>query len=1052
MRPILGMIIATTLATGPGATAADKLVQPERMEFQNFGNTSSLPGGGFDYKKMSFTGYDCLAGRETEPTGKPESNLDFSMSLDSESVKRELGVSADFKTKAGAGELSGAAKFSKAASESSTSITMNYVGSIHFANRNFEQTGLNTYAQSLKNLPVLLENACGQGFVKQIVRGAKIFFSIRFEFGSRDDKEAFAAELHYNSPMSSFNASVSSNAEKISKHARVTISAYQVGGQVEKLAFIFKNTPKGSLKDNQTERAGGAKAHYAAIECAMGAGLSECKQALNDALAYATDEHDLNSFPNQINSKLDPKSPEVNNLVANLSYWIVPYAYPEMVKIPGLNEAVQEQKNSLLGWLNENVDYLYKIDGLRRGVIKYTERQKDVFSAGEAVLRARQKLIIDTAVYCYQRDEVGCGSKVEELQKRLDGLDNNGKPVIPNPYAFDVETLNPMPETFAQFCAATHSIRPKYVTIGQRESVMAIEEIMSRKNGPLYSKLNTAGYFNEASDSIRRCAILEDVLTVQNELDLAFRKETYKISDLQVIANFTRLQKLILRGQNVRSVEALGVIENQKPHLTEGFKDLKYLDLEDNRIGDITPLANNKSLETLRLAGNRIGSVSALQALPSLELLDIRKNLPSAQCFEAPSLNQCMLARAKWLVQFTNTANTLDLGMVLGQVTEFLGGHMVSGARRDYRSSYIAVLESQVQTPSGFNASPGNLQYGHVWSADTAIDDKHVLVSGGWPNQSMKSIEIYDVSQGARVAAGSMADARAGHTATLLNNGLVLVAGGYNSAWSLGTESAQSTAELIDPKDPNGPRVVQRLEMNAPRAWHTATKLPDGRVVMIGGFAGSRGVRMMEVFDPSLNRFLPLGNLQQARGGHSVTELPDGKFLVAGGFKDNASAVGSAEILDTKTLTTRLAKGAMNFARGLHMVQRLPNGEIVFVGGMSQPYKVDPNGDDDGLNLIEMMETSFGFKMFADRDENGQPTDKKHFGICRVCLDSAEVYLPQEESFVTNPESLNSPRAGSAVVPVNTSSGSFSFRIWGGIDSATSTSLESGSVTEDILN
>ncbi|MGZ3724066.1 MAG: hypothetical protein ACXVA9_14080, partial [Bdellovibrionales bacterium] len=232
MKPILTIAIAAMLAATPGAIAAEKLVQPERMEFQNFGNTASLPGGGFDYKKMSFTGYNCLDGKESDPTGKPESNLDFSMSLDSESVKRELGVSADFKTKMGAGELSGGAKFAKATSESSTSITMNYVGSIHFANRNFEQTGVNAYGKSLQRIPSLLENGCGQGFVKQIIRGAKLFFSIRFEFGSRDDKEAFAAELHYNSPMTSFNADVKNNAEKISKHARVTISAYQLGGEV----------------------------------------------------------------------------------------------------------------------------------------------------------------------------------------------------------------------------------------------------------------------------------------------------------------------------------------------------------------------------------------------------------------------------------------------------------------------------------------------------------------------------------------------------------------------------------------------------------------------------------------------------------------------------------------------------------------------------------------------------------------------------------------------------------------------------------------------------
>ncbi|MGZ3721953.1 MAG: kelch repeat-containing protein, partial [Bdellovibrionales bacterium] len=666
--------------------------------------------------------------------------------------------------------------------------------------------------------------------------------------------------------------------------------------------------------------------------------------------------------------------------------------------------------------------------------------------------RVRQKPIIDTAIYCYQKDEMGCGAKVEVLQKLLDGLDKNGKPIKPNPYAFDKEILNPMPATFAQFCAATHSIKPKYVDVGQRESVLAIEEIVSRQNGPLYNKLSEAGYFAEASDSIRKCAILEDLLVVQNELDLSYHKETYKISDLNVIANLTQLQKLTLRYQNVRTIDVLSVIEDDKHRVVGGFRDLKYLDIEGNRVADIAPLAKNKSLEILRLAGNQIGSVAALQGLPSLTLLDIRKNLPTAQCFNSPLLKQCMIARSKWLVQFTNTANTVDLGLMFGQVSEFAGGYVVSGARQGHRSNYVAVLDKQAQTPAGFNVRTGNLQYGHVWSADTKIDDTHVLVTGGWPNYSMNSLEIYDAVQGSRSAVGSMTDSRAGHTATLLNSGLVLVAGGYNSSWSLGTESAQSTAELIDPKAPGGPKVVQRLEMNAPRAWHTATKLADGRVVMIGGFAGSRGVRAMEVFDPSVKRFLPLGNLQQARGGHTITELPDGKFLIAGGFKDNASAVSTAEILDSNTLTTRNTKGDMNFARGMHMAQKLPNGEIIFAGGMSQPFKNDEKGDDDGLSLIDMKDTSFDFKLFPDRDEKGEPKKTSHIGVCQICLDSTEVYLPQEESFVPNPESLNSRRAGSALVPVNTNTGLFSFRIWGGLDSATSMTLESGTVTEDVLN
>src|SRR5262245_38461206 len=131
-------------------------------------------------------------------------------------------------------------------------------------------------------------------------------------------------------------------------------------------------------------------------------------------------------------------------------------------------------------------------------------------------------------------------------------------------------------------------------------------------------------------------------------------------------------------------------------------------------------------------------------------------------------------------------------------------------------------------------------------------------------------------SSGTSKAAGTMTMPRSGHTATLLADGRILITGGANS--NNGWPSALKSAEVYDPDSglsrPTG-------DMTSVRTQHTATLLPDGRVLIAGGLdgygPGGDGIDSAEIYDPSSGTFSPAGKMTHPRYGHTATLLNNGK-------------------------------------------------------------------------------------------------------------------------------------------------------------------------------
>jgi hypothetical protein len=287
-----------------------------------------------------------------------------------------------------------------------------------------------------------------------------------------------------------------------------------------------------------------------------------------------------------------------------------------------------------------------------------------------------------------------------------------------------------------------------------------------------------------------------------------------------------------------------------------------------------------------------------------------------------------------------------------------------------------AASDSAVLRIEGFTAT-GDMGTARQSHAATRLSSGKVLVTGGFAVRVLASAELYDPETGTFSGTGSLFAARQNHTATLLRNGKVLVAGGEGGA---GGGLPLATAELYDPVsgtfslagpmtttrtlhtatlladgkvliaggifthttaaelasaevyDPVGNTFTAVGDMTGPRYWHAAVLLEGGKVLVAGGYGGAgAALSTAELYDPSTGHFTATGPMTAARYGHSATLLGSQNVLVAGGY--GSTFLSSAELYDP-VAGTFAPTGAMSGARYFHGATPLPGGKVLVVGGL----------------------------------------------------------------------------------------------------------------------
>jgi hypothetical protein len=237
------------------------------------------------------------------------------------------------------------------------------------------------------------------------------------------------------------------------------------------------------------------------------------------------------------------------------------------------------------------------------------------------------------------------------------------------------------------------------------------------------------------------------------------------------------------------------------------------------------------------------------------------------------------------------------------------------------RTVWVAPGASGSCEPRGAWIVTGGLAQERVLHTATLLDDGRVLVAGG----DTVTAEVYSRETRTWSPTGSTLTPHQGHTATKLRDGRVLLAGGSQ-------KHSDITAELYEPETG---RWKPAGQMEQPRFNHTAVLLNDGRVLVAGGGRKSSGGSVLdsaELYDPATHTWSSTGDMNVARRHHTMTLLPDGKVLVTGGNDAADRFLSSAEVYDPATGTwTRVA--SMSTGRAWHSATPLPGGKVLVVGG-----------------------------------------------------------------------------------------------------------------------
>ena len=321
----------------------------------------------------------------------------------------------------------------------------------------------------------------------------------------------------------------------------------------------------------------------------------------------------------------------------------------------------------------------------------------------------------------------------------------------------------------------------------------------------------------------------------------------------------------------------------------------------------------------------------------------------------------------------------------------------------------------------------GSMATSRIHSQRETLPDGRILVVGGSNTTGVDgsasvfhaTAELYDPVTGTWTTTGSLTTGgRALHTSSRLPDGRILITGGWNGS------AALSSAEIYDPATGTW---TATGSMTTARAEHRDQILFDGRILITGGFdSAGNPLASAEIYNPATGTFTATGSMSTARNGHRTDNVGAGKVLVTGGFGAGGTPLASAELFNPSTGTFSAA-ASLAQARGHHFATELPTGEVLVSGGFgaggvlnsSELYDPDTNTFAAGgtLNQARQSHSSQLLPNGLVIISGGNTTPSANRDVQTNFLPSAELYDRATNTFTPTGSKTNATSgSGSTIV------------------------------------
>ncbi len=891
-------------------------------------------GRGYDSRSQNFVG-TCVKDDGGSTNLNFIGSLGVRLNSNQNDAASSLGMQAGSRYRTGVTEVSAAAQFAQSTIETGYNVDFTYKFDSSYTQQ-FLLDGEHEL-DIISNFKNLLTNirgfffSCGDEYVSSLGRAARLLVNLNVSFSSKRQAQSFAANFAFNSPSVGVTAAIQKAASHVSKRTTMRFYSVQLGGTPGYSGHaICPSRIAGAAADNDCASP--------IIQCGFG-NFDNCIKLLEGVVKYSASD-----FSNQVTTANgDPLN------YAVVSVHTQPYIYA------GGQFPLPPDKSTELVFTQE----LKKLNALFEGYFATWVLADHLELSGAPRLSPREAgkmILIEDGLHkivnglvtkiegCYEYGYDTCHANSlaadADILKRLDRMRSDVDPIL-LARVKQASDLNPIlislvqPETFAQYCDLATDDDPEIKQTVVSMEKWAVAREAKAKTGKTFGQGDVCANFQSYFEQIKNLTLTNDGSASDN----------LPIGSLAPIAILKNLVSLNLSGQVIQDVTDLQSLQN-----------LTSLKLDRDLIKNVCPLAGLRNLERLSVENNGIDSLKCLSAAPKLIALDARGNSNQLVCPLA-HISGCKLKDfSKSVTVFDRTDNC---GVHVGSEALAVSGHRVlvaGGATPAFGLQATTALD--VYDEDSCSSSGAQLQIPRTNFTLTRLKDGRILAVGGYTD----TLEVIDpVTFKSRLLKARMMSARSFHTATLLNDGRVLIVGGYTDEISINLRSnnISSSYEIFDPKTE---QIEVRGRLSVPRAEHTATLLPDGRVLIIGGYEGTRNLSLAEIVDPIANTVTTLEHrLNVGRFGQSAVLLPNGDVLIAGGFQwapqDSKGQVSwrlagvkSLEIFDPKTETFSLVHDQLSVGRGLMGLQLMSDGRVLLFGGNTKGQLFDPTAAFAGQN------------------------------------------------------------------------------------------------------